>query len=176
MLVCNLNIGTYRDAIGYRRHSCGVIIYNQIREKEQLKGTETPLITAGSFDWNTVFSYIQMYHQERNNSVWWLYYWSTRLCCFFIAKFYFLSMSFTVLYNYCLILIYCFYFSSFLSLINCWIPLWHSKEKRIQTQHPPFLNQNQTAEWVPQKWKEASLSQISDVIPSCHWLVKRLKD
>lgn len=50
MLVCNLNIGTYRDAIGYRRHSCGVVIYNQIREKEQLKGTETPLITAGSFD------------------------------------------------------------------------------------------------------------------------------
>jgi len=42
MLVCNLNIGTYKDAIRYRRHSCGVIIYNQIREKEQLRGRETP--------------------------------------------------------------------------------------------------------------------------------------
>lgn len=56
-------------------------------------------------------------------------------------------MLFTILYNYCLILINCFCFSYFSSVINCWILLWHSKEKRSQPQHPPSLVKINLKSW-----------------------------
>lgn len=139
MLVCCLNIGTYTDAIGYRRHSCGVIIYNHIRQGEQLKETETPLITAGSFHWRTVsFIYPNVSSREKQ-----FHMLAVLLECeimlFLHCQNLLLSLLFTILHNYCLRLVYCFHFSCFLSLVNCWIPLWHSKEEQIRAQHPPSL-------------------------------------
>lgn len=176
MLVCSLNIGTYRDAIGYRRHSCGVIIYNHIREEEQLKGTETPLITAGSFDWKTVsfFLYPNVSSQEKQFHMLAVLL-EYEIVDFSLPKFTFIRVvhHFIWLLSQISLLL-----SFFLVFFPLWIATFHCGTQRRKGRNPtsPSLNPNQTAELVPEKWKQKSPSQTSDVIPTPWWLGKRLKE
>lgn len=117
MLVCNLNIGTYTDAIGYRRHSCGVIIYNHIRQEEQLKETETPLMTAGAFiEELFLFLYPNVSSREKQFRMLAVLL-EYKIMLFLHCQNLLLSLLFTILHNYCLRLVYCFHF--FLFSFSC---------------------------------------------------------
>lgn len=117
------------------------------QRKRTIEGNRDPTNNCWELSLKYCFFLVSQCIIKRNNCVYWLYYWTTRLCQFLTAKFQFFSMLFTILYNYCLILINCFCFSYFSSLINCWILLWHSKEKRSQPQHPPSLVKTNLKSW-----------------------------
>lgn len=97
-----------------------------------------------------------MYHHERNNSICWLCYWSTRLLIFHCQNL-LLSVLFTILYGYCLRLVYCFHF--FLFSFPC--ELLHftvaPKEEKKGTQHPPPLIQTKPQSWYQRNESKSHL-------------------